>query len=176
MAMRGSIGLLGRLLAHDDRAFGYLIGRRHPRLDSIMRHVTRLGDPAVVIGLSVVLLLIPQPLMRAAGLRATIALAVSHLLVQLLKRTISRPRPHLPVGVVSLIQAPDRFSFPSGHSAAALAAALAIATYLPGLLALPVILLGLLVGVSRSYLGVHYPGDVLAGWLLAMVGVLVAVI
>jgi undecaprenyl-diphosphatase len=176
MAVRGSIGFLGRLLAHDDRAFSYLIGRRHPRLDSIMRHVTRLGDPTVVIAISVLLLLVPDALARAAGLRVVIALAVSHLLVQLLKRTISRPRPHLPVGVVSLIQAPDRFSFPSGHSAAALAAALAIATYLPGPMALPVIGLGLLVGVSRSYLGVHYPGDVLAGWLLAICGVLVAVI
>ena len=174
MTVRGSISLLGRLLAHDDRAFSYLIGRRHPRLDSIMRHMTRLGDPAVVIGISLVLLVMPQA--RAAGLRAAIAVAVSHLLVQLLKRTISRPRPHLPVGVVSLIQAPDRFSFPSGHSAAALAVALAIATYLPGLPALAVIGLGLLVGVSRSYLGVHYPGDVLAGWLLAICGVLVAII
>jgi undecaprenyl-diphosphatase len=176
MRVRESIGLLGRLLAHDDRAFSYLIGRRHARLDSLMRHVTRLGDPPVVIGLAVVLLLVPNALARAAGLRAAIALTVSHLLVQVLKRTISRPRPHLPVGVVSLIQAPDRFSFPSGHSAAALAVALSVATYLSGLLALPVVGLGLLVGVSRSYLGVHYPGDVLAGWLLALSGVLVAVI
>jgi undecaprenyl-diphosphatase len=80
------------------------------------------------------------------------------------------------VGVVSLIQAPDRFSFPSGHSAAALAVALALGTFLPLPAALLLIAVGLLVGVSRSYLGVHYPGDVLAGWLLGMTGVLTALI
>jgi undecaprenyl-diphosphatase len=92
----------------------------------------------------------------------------SHLAVQALKRTISRPRPQLPVGVISLAEPPDRFSFPSGHSAAALSVGLAVAALVPGAVAPLVLALALLVGVTRCYLGVHYPGDVLAGWFLAV--------
>ena len=66
-----------------------------------------------------------------------------------------------------LIEPEDRFSFPSGHAAAGLAVALPIAVAIGGLLGAAVLLFGLAVGVSRCYLGVHYPGDVLMGWLLA---------
>jgi hypothetical protein len=60
-----------------------------------------------------------------------LALVVSHLLVQALKRTVARPRPHLGVGLDSLVAAPDRFSFPSGHAAASLSMALAGIALLP---------------------------------------------
>lgn len=74
----------------------------------------------------------------------------------------------MPVGIASLVDAPDRFSFPSGHAAAALSVALGIGLVVPAALAAAVIGLGLLVGLSRCYLGVHYPGDVLVGWVLAV--------
>jgi undecaprenyl-diphosphatase len=61
---------------------------------------------------------------------------------------------------------PDRFSFPSGHSAAAMSVAIAYAVAYPSAAA-PLIALAALVGMSRVFLGVHYPGDVLIGQLLA---------
>jgi membrane-associated phospholipid phosphatase len=83
----------------------------------------------------------------------------------------------LPVGFASLARAPDHFSFPSGHSAGALAVVLPVAGDLmaEGRVALAAICVvpTLLVGVSRSYLGVHYPGDVVAGWALAIMAALV---
>jgi undecaprenyl-diphosphatase len=72
------------------------------------------------------------------------------------------------------MKAPDRFSFPSGHSAAALSVflPLALATPVPG--SFLILALGIAVGFSRCYLGVHYPGDVLADWTLAALSVFIA--
>ena len=64
-----------------------------------------------------------------------------------------------------------RFSFPSGHSASSFAIALSYAIAFPSL-AVPLVGLGLLVGMSRVALGVHYPGDVLAGQTIAALMVL----
>jgi undecaprenyl-diphosphatase len=109
--------------------------------------------------------LAPDTDLRAAGATALSVLVISHLMVQVAKRTATRARPDLESFEV-LIQTPTCFSFPSGHAAAGLSVALPHAVLL-GLGAL-VLAVGLIVGVSRCYLGVHYPGDVLAGWALTL--------
>jgi len=160
--------LMLRLARWDQRLLHTLVTRRQPLLDEIMRGVTHLGDAVVVTAIGLVLLSGVIPALAQAGVEAAFTLAVSHAGVQLVKRTIHRPRPEMPVGFASLIEAPDRFSFPSGHAAASLSLLLPVALYLPGPAA--ALLLGLAgaVGVSRCYLGVHYPGDVVAGWALAL--------
>lgn len=168
------IGWLARLAAHDARALGYVVERRHPCLNRAVRATTRLGDPAIIVSIAALLLLGSSGEIGAAAVPAALALVISHILVQLLKRAVSRPRPRLPVGLVSLVEAPDRFSFPSGHAAAAFALAAGIAPALAPALSAVVLGLGLAVGFSRCYLGVHYPGDVLMGWALAGVGLLLA--
>lgn len=160
-------GLILRLHRRDERALFYLVGRRRPWLDTAVRTFTHLGGVSVTLFVTAGML-VGGGAVREVGWLAAFALAVSHLAVQLLKRTISRPRPRLPVGIESLVEAPDRFSFPSGHAAAALSVALGLSILLPGVTGALVVLTGLLVGVSRCYLGVHYPGDVVAGWLLAL--------
>lgn len=82
---------------------------------------------------------------------------------------IGRGRPSR-VHDLAAIPEPDRFSFPSGHATASLAVALSYGIAFP-LLAGPLVLLALLVGYSRVRLRVHYPSDVLAGQLLAVVSV-----
>lgn len=84
----------------------------------------------------------------------------------LLKNTIRRNRPAQALqGFESSHKASDKFSFPSGHAAAAFVFATLIAVYYP-LFAAPVFLLAAMIGASRVLLGVHFPSDILAGALL----------
>jgi undecaprenyl-diphosphatase len=162
--------LILRLHLHDERVLHALLLRRRPRLDRAMRALTHLGDAAVTVLLALFLALGLVPGTGADGGGAAFALVGSHLLVQLVKRTVSRPRPRLPVGIAALAHAPDRFSFPSGHAASSLSVALAVAAPLPAPAAAGVLATAAVVGISRCYLGVHYPGDVAAGWALAGLG------
>lgn len=159
-----------RLHRHDERILHALVLRRRRAADRLMHGVTHMGDAEVTVALTLAMLTGLLPGLAAAGARAAFALVSSHLAVQLLKRTVVRARPHLPVGYESLVRAPDRFSFPSGHAAAALSVALGLAAVLPGWIGAAAVLLASVAGISRCYLGVHYPGDVMAGWVLAAAG------
>lgn len=159
--------LLLWLGTHDERLLIAVVKRRRRRLDLCFRLVTHLADPACSIGLAGGLAVGLIPGLERTGIRVAATLAFGHLLVELVKRTVVRARPCLPVGLESLVQAPDRFSFPSGHAAAAMSIAIPLAVGIGGALGLLVLVPAVLVGVSRCYLGVHYPGDVMAGWSIA---------
>lgn len=143
-----------------------LCDRQAPRwLDRTLRFTTHLGGFAATALVSLVLLIIPGT--RQLGLAMTVANAASHLIVQVLKRSVVRPRPDNS-GVLALTLNPDAFSFPSGHACAAVTLAVTAICENP-LSGLPALGLALLVGASRVYLRVHYVTDVVVGQVVGAV-------
>ncbi len=102
-----------------------------------------------------------DPERRASWLAAATLVPVSLSVNAVVKRVVRRKRPKLR-GLPPIGRAPATVSFPSGHAATSFAAAIAIAALAPRLRA-PAIGAAALMSLSRPYLGVHYPCDVLAG-------------
>jgi undecaprenyl-diphosphatase len=165
-------GLILGISGFDERLLRAFISRRRAAGTVAMLLVTKLGNPVVIVPVTLALAFHPHPTLNWAGAVAAFSLAISHLVVHVVKDRVSRPRPRLPMGMGWLIEPEDRFSFPSGHATAGLSVALPLFLALSGPLAVVILALGLSVGVSRCYLGVHYPFDVLAGWALAGMTVL----
>lgn len=159
-------GLLARLDAHDRALFERWVLQPDAATRRVWRVLTHAGGTVVSL-LAATLPLLWGGEVAGAARMALATLVGSHLIVQVVKRTVGRPRPSRGLPVAALIAEPDRFSFPSGHAAAAMSVALAYGAGWPllGVLLLP---LALVVGMSRVVLGVHYPGDVLAGQAIAL--------
>ena len=93
-------------------------------------------------------------------------------LVTVFKFTIRRKRPIGEWGKMYRIT--DPHSFPSGHAARAMMIGVLAAGLAPAWLGISMMIWGLLVGLARVAMGVHYLSDVVAGWLVgAVMGVLV---
>ena len=91
----------------------------------------------------------------------------------LLKHKFKRNRPQDYLdSFEAKIKPSDQFSFPSGHTAAAIVMATQILLFFPWFAALA-IFWALAIGASRVLLGVHFPGDILAG---ASIGVLTSLL
>lgn len=141
-------------------------------LDALMPLVTLLGEDGIFwIGLSLLLLLIPRT--RRMGCAMCLALVLDVLLCNcLIKPIVARPRPWtfrpgMEEAIAGLVRLPSDFSFPSGHTAVSFAGAGAI-LFSRNRWGVPAVILAALVGLSRLYLYVHYPTDVLCGALLGL--------
>ncbi|HEY1085321.1 MAG TPA: phosphatase PAP2 family protein [Candidatus Saccharimonadales bacterium] len=151
--------------------------------DPFFLSVTHLGDPIVVVLISVVVGLWAfvqtniRLVISAAVVPATLAVGA------VLKLLFERARP---VGDFSHLLKLDTFSFPSGHSSGSMVAygllAFLVWKLVPApygyVLAVILICVPLVVGISRVYLSVHHPSDVLAGWLLGLIalGIIIFVV
>lgn len=139
---------------------------RNSVLDTVFVFLTRLGDGARVwLLFSVLFLIVPKT--RKAGCISIIAILLSYYLNDsVIKSLFARPRPFQVIpDLVTVINPPYGYSFPSGHTASSFAAAFAFYRNLPKGGGIPALILASLIGLSRIYVGVHYPTDVLFGVL-----------
>jgi len=109
------------------------------------RWITHLGGARATIGTGLLLIAVGE---KRLGLAVLVALTLSHVAVQVLKRAVARPRPCDANGhPLALVDLPHPYSFPSGHAAAVSA-----------------------ISASRVALRVHHVSDVVAGVTLGVAG------
>ena len=153
----------------DDGIYQFLMNSRNSRLDTFLINITKFGNVLTIIGIIIVLLvLLPKKEKYLVLINSSITVIINNIL----KYSIRRPRP----SHIRLIKQ-GGYSYPSGH------AMISIAVY--GLLIYfichkswnrwlkvsLIVLLTLLIisiGISRIYVGVHYPSDIIGGYLLAL--------
>ena len=131
--------------------------------------ITHLGDAGIIWIILAVLLLISKRT-RKAGIAAILALLLSLLITNVcIKNTVARIRPYEVIdGLRLMIEKQKDFSFPSGHTSASFAAACAFYHTLPKKWGIAAVILAVLISLSRLYVGVHYPSDVLGGLIIGI--------
>ena len=145
-------------------------------LNPLVEFYTTLGNGGLLWIVLSLALLCWRPT-RKVGAAALLALLLGALCTNVvLKNLVQRPRPYTAVeGLVPLLTSGDPNSFPSGHTCAAFAAGLAWAGTCSARWArVAAVVSAVCMGLSRLYVGVHYPSDVLAGALVGSLAALAA--
>ncbi|MBU3146014.1 phosphatase PAP2 family protein [Clostridium sp. CF012] len=135
-------------------------------LDIIMPAMTYLGSFPFMFVFCTVAFLFSTTLLHVMATRAMISITISTGLGKLLKISVTRLRPFIDIPNLNIKKIGiDKYSFPSGHTTGAFSLAVIIALYFPifGFITIP---LACLVGISRMYIGVHYPTDVIMGAII----------
>lgn len=139
-----------------------------PWLDPIMIGVSTLGNGGT-LWIAIALLMLCFKKTRKCGIIMAVSMLGCYVLGNLvIKNLVARTRPfRVDETVQLLIAMPGEYSFPSGHTMNSFTAATVIFAHFkkPGIVA---ILLAVIIAFSRMYLFVHYPTDILAGFLIGV--------
>lgn len=157
----------------DDPVRNFIYGLRADWLTAFFKGVTFMAEPITLIVICVALLIFPLTTLRF-GIPISVVSGLGALAHKGLKHLILRERPDV---VLHLIEETG-YSFPSGHANGGLIFYVFLIFLLrrflkqqhyedlANLFTVIFTILIFLIGVSRIYLGVHYPTDILAGWCL----------
>ena len=168
------------LVRRFDQSLVLLAGKLPRGLEPIMRAATFIGLPAVIMSLAAVIAIVSYFKGKYRIAIAQVASVVALGIDSIIKLIVHRDRPHTMYAKNMKIRS---YSFPSGHALGAVAfyglLAYLAYHYLPQpwnviILALLIVMI-ILIGVSRVFLGAHFPSDVLGGWLLGGVFLLLII-
>ncbi|MGH7559717.1 MAG: phosphatase PAP2 family protein [Gemmatimonadales bacterium] len=167
--------MAGSTKSFDEGVLRWMNQHSSPGLDRITLQITSIGNGATVVVIALLLgAFLWAMRYRLAVALLFVSLVGANLIHVVLKLTFDRPRPELFV-LQTPFARPMSASFPSGHATAAMVLYLVVG-YLLGRLGgkgwfrfwanFGAGVLILAIGASRMYLGVHYPSDVIAGYLM----------
>lgn len=160
----------GEALSFDETITQWVYAHRTPFLNSIWIPITYLGNWQTITLLGI-LLLICRRTRENIGIPFAVISLSSTVLYKVVKSVFERPRPDIAVRIIEQ----GGFSFPSGHSMNGIVCfgilIYLLRRYCPNRkladgLTFFLILLIVVIGFSRVYVGVHYPTDIIGGWSL----------
>ena len=140
---------------------------QNPFFNYLMPIITNLGLSLFWIVLSIILIIFGGKKGRNVALILLIAIVIGFFLFDILKYVFMRPRPFMVLTGVHQLATAYNYSFPSGHATIAFIACIILGKKYGHLILF--ILFAVLIAFSRVYIGVHYPGDVVAGALLGVI-------
>lgn len=149
---------------------------RNDFLTPVFIFITSLGDEGFIwIAIALVLLFIKK--YRKTGITVGVSLLGSLIFNNIIiKNIVARTRPYRVIDTLTiLIEEPGEFSFPSGHTSSSFAAGVVLFLLLPRKYGVPALVLAFLIGISRLYVGVHYPTDVLGGMVMGTILAIAAI-
>jgi len=138
----------------------------HKGLNIILQTITHTGGAVFTIAVTLLLMLFTNDVLQFTAIASALSLATSHLPVAIIKKLYPRRRPYIVLDQINVTANPLKdHSFPSGHTTAIFSVIIPFVLYYP-FLAIILIPIASIVGLSRIYLGLHYPSDVIAGSIL----------
>ncbi|MBM3248377.1 MAG: phosphatase PAP2 family protein [Candidatus Omnitrophica bacterium] len=150
-----------------DKAIFFFINKtlKNHSLDTIFPFITRLAEPPAIIILCILMFILGRYKEKFVSVFILFTGYISYFLAMVIKEAVNRPRPlelYTGISVIGKTQSP---AFPSVHSTL-IAVVITILCFKYKKLGFALIPIALLVGISRIYLGHHYPTDVIAGLLI----------
>lgn len=147
-------------------------GIKNKFLDKFMRIATEIGGAignSIIAGIIFIIGFFLKNEYLYIGFQLLISLAIIQSIVHIIKVIVKRTRPYeVEEGLNTYGIIMKDYSFPSGHTSASFTLATVISLNSPNL-AIPAYIYASIVGLSRIYLGVHYPSDVLFGGLFGTI-------
>lgn len=149
---------------------------RSEEFHGFWRGITFLGEAGWFWLVLALVLMIPRKT-RRVGFAALLSVGIGALITNVcLKNIVARPRPYdACAAIIPLVKKLSDYSFPSGHTCASFASAFIYFRMLPRKYGITAMILAVLISFSRLYLGVHYPTDVLGGFLVGLAASILAV-